>query len=227
MKIREKIKLGFEGLKENGPVVIVALGDSVTHGGMTNYVDQESAYHSVLRKKLLKHCDYYPVSVINSGIGGTTASLAYENLEKRAFRYSPDLIIVCFGLNDVHSPKENYLNALEGIFRECQKRDIDVIFMTPNMMNTRVAEDTAEELLGFAERTAREQNEGLMDDYIYSAKRLAVDMGVTVCDCYSRWKEMAKTKDTTTLLINRVNHPCPEMHELFAECLFDTIMKED
>ena len=98
--------------------------------------------------------------------------------------------------------------------------------MTPNMMNTRVAEDTAENLVAFAHRTAKEQNEGLMDKYIYSAKELAESMGVPVCDCYSRWKEMAKTKDTTTLLINRVNHPCPEMHELFAECLFETIMKD-
>jgi lysophospholipase L1-like esterase len=226
MKVSEKIKLGLEGLKENGPIVIVALGDSITHGGMTDYVDQESAYHSVLRKKLLEYRDYYPVSVINSGIGGTRATLAYENLEKRAFRYSPDLIIVCFGLNDVHDPIENYLNALEGIFRESQKRGIDVIFMTPNMMNTRVAEDTAEELLGFAERTAKEQNEGLMDKYIYSAKELAESMGVPVCDCYSKWKELSKTEDVTNLLINRINHPTPKMHELFAESLFKMIIEE-
>jgi hypothetical protein len=93
-------------------------------------------------------------------------------------------------------------------------------------MNTYVAKDTPPELLGFAERTAKEQNEGLMDKYIYSAKELAESMGVPVCDCYSKWKELSKTEDVTNLLINRINHPTPKMHELFAESLFKMIIEE-
>ena len=58
------------------------------------------------------------------------------------------------------------------------------------------------------------------------AKALAKEMGVTVCDCYAKWKQMSQTQDVTKLLINRINHPTREMHELFAQMLFDTIFAD-
>ncbi len=226
MKVKDKLLMSEEGLKEIGGITIVALGDSVTQGWTRESVDQENVYHNRLRKKLISHRSLIPVNVINSGIGGTTAQFALENIEQRVFRYSPDLVIVCFGLNDVHGPLESYLSSLEGIFAECKRREVEVIFMTPNTMNTYVEKDTPPALLGFAERTAKEQTDGTMDKYIYSAIDVAKKLGVPVCDCYKEWKELAKTEDTTVKLANRINHPLPEMHELFAESLFQIIMKD-
>lgn len=34
---------------------------------------------------------------------------------------------------------------------------------------------------------------------------------------------LSETQDTTLLLANRINHPIRDMHELFAQCLFNTI----
>ena len=65
-----------------------------------------------------------------------------------------------------------------------------------------------------------------MDLYMESAVRLAEEMGVPVCDCYAKWKKLAETEDTTMLLINRINHPTPGMHELFAESLFQMIFPD-
>ena len=67
------------------------------------------------------------------------------------------------------------------------------------------------------------QNEGRMDLYIESAVKLAKKMGVKVCDCYKKWKKLSETQDITHLLANRINHPTKEMHELFAQCLYETI----
>jgi hypothetical protein len=47
-----------------------------------------------------------------------------------------------------------------------------------------------------------------------------------VCDCYSRWKILSETEDTTMLLVNRINHPKAEMHKLFADMLFETIFED-
>ena len=52
-------------------------------------------------------------------------------------------------------------------------------------------------------------------------------MGITVCDVYSKWKKLAETTDTTLLLANRINHPTREMHDLFADSLFETIFGKD
>ena len=81
--------------------------------------------------------------------------------------------------------------------------------------------------MAYAESTARMQCEGRMDVYMQEAVKLAKSMGIKVCDCYSKWKELSQTQDTTQLLANYINHPIREMHELFAQMLFDTIFREE
>lgn len=226
MKVKKKIKLDNKGLCEFGPVNIVILGDSVSQGSIIHNVDYENVYWNRLKKKFNSLNDQIPVNMINSAIGGTTAEFALKRLSNGVFNHNPDLVIVCFGLNDVNGKKEEYLNALKVIFDECEKNQTDVIFMTPNMLNTYVADDTLDDLKGYAKVTAEIQNSGRMDDYIHSAIDLANEMGVTVCDCYSEWKKLSEKEDITMLLANRINHPIPEMHNLFAEKLYDTIMRE-
>ena len=227
MKILEKLLMDQRGLVENGPITIVAFGDSVTHGavgpGELNY---ETVYWNRLRQKINDVRNYVPVNVINAGIGGITAKESLKRMEGQVFAHNPDLIIVCFGLNDVNGTLEDYISSLRTIFEECNNHGIQTIFMTPNMLNTYVAEDTEERFLDYAAKTAEMQANGRMDKYMNAACDLASGMGVELCDCYSRWKELGKTEDTTLLLANRINHPTNEMHELFADSLFNVIFKD-
>ena len=223
MKIKEKIMLDYEDLCKKGPINIVVFGDSVTHGAVNGYNDYENVYWNILKKKLNKFRDYMPVNVINAGIGGTTAAQSLERIYSQVLFHKPDLVIVCFGLNDVNGEFSEYVSALEEIFKKCSAV-CDVIFMTPNMLNTYVADDAPEEYLEYAQVTAKIQNEGRMDKYMAAAVAAAKKSGVTVCDCYAKWKELAKTKDITMLLANRINHPISEMHNLFADSLYEIIM---
>jgi len=211
-------------LFENGPVNIVILGDSVSHGAINGYQDYENVYHNKLRQKLNAFRDYIPVNIINASIGGTCALEGLQRLETQVLNHNPDLVIVCFGLNDVNGKLEVYLDSLKQIFKKCKGAGADVIFMTPNMLNTSVAEDTPPSIVDYAKHTAKLQTQGRMDEYIYSAKKLAEDMDITVCDCYSKWKKLSETQDITMLLANRINHPVSEMHKLFADSLYETIM---
>ena len=227
MKIKEKLKMDFTGLFENGPVNIVVMGDSVTHGAVNGYIDYEGVYWNLLKQKLNQFRSYIPVNIINTAMGGTTAEESVTRLERQVFRYEPDLIIACFGLNDVNFPLENFLAALERLFSRCWEEGYDLIFMTPNMLNTYVADDVEARYRKYSEKTAEYQREGgRMDLFMREAIALADRMGVTVCDCYSKWKELSKTQDVTRLLANRVNHPTPEMHQLFADSLYEVIMGE-
>ena len=227
MRVCEKIYMDDDDIIKNGPINIVILGDSVSHGCFLSGIDFEAAYWNLLRKKIIGVKNYVPVNIINSAICGISASTALEFVESRATVYSPDLIIICFGLNDVNGTLERYISALSGIFGKCVASGAEVIFMTPNMLNTYVAEDTLEKYKNYAAVTAEYQNSGKMDEFIFSAIKLAEDMGVKVCDCYSKWKELSKTQDTTQLLINRINHPNEKMHELFADELFKIIFDGD
>ena len=228
MKIREKIYLDRRGLEEHGPITIVAFGDSVTHGAVgPGEIDYESAYWNRLRKKILDVKSYVPVNVINAGIGGITAAGSIARMDRQVLAHEPDLIIVCFGLNDVNGPLETYLDSLKQIFEKSLASGAEVIFMTPNMLNTSVSEETEQCFYEYAHKTAEMQNGGRFDKYIYSAVDLARELGVTVCDCYSEWKELSKTQDITNLLANKINHPTREMHELFANALFRAVLGDE
>ena len=224
MKMHEKILMDRQGLEKYGPTTIVAFGDSVTHGAVgPGEIDYESVYWNRLRRKIISVRNYVPVNVINAGIGGTTAALSVERTEKQVLVHNPDLVIVCFGLNDVCGNLTDYTSALKQIFRKCNESGTATVFMTPNMLNTYVAEDTEPLYREYTKLTADIQNSGKMDKFMLSACRLAEEMDVSVCDCYTEWKKISETEDTTLLLANRINHPVREMHSLFADRLFETV----
>ena len=132
-------------------------------------------------------------------------------------------MIVCFGLNDINRPLEEFQAALREIFLRCQAAGAEPILLTPNMLNTRVAEDVDDCYREYAAVTAEFQNSGLMDAYMDGARSVATELHVRICDCYAEWKKRSETEDITMLLANRINHPSREMHELFAERLFQLL----
>lgn len=224
MKLTDKLNFTKEDLIANGPITIVAFGDSVTHGAVSGTeINYETVYWNRLKQKINNYRNYVPVNVINAGIGGITALGSLERIDRDVLSHNPDLVIVCFGLNDVNGPLEEYIDSLKVIFERTQNSGSDIIFMTPNMLNTSVAEDTSENLREYAIKTAEMQNSGRMDMFMESAIKLAAEMNVKVCDCYNKWKELSESQDVTYLLANRINHPIREMHELFAQSLFEII----
>ena len=227
MKIQEKIKMDRALLEENGAITIVVFGDSVSHGAVApGVIDYENVYWNRLRKKILSIRNYVPVNVINSAIGGTQASNSLKRFDKQVLKYDPDLVILCFGLNDVNNSLEEFISSIRYMIEKCKENGIDVVFMTPNMLNTYVHEKTAQNTYAYAHKTAEYQNSGKMDLFMESAVKLCRELDVLVCDCYSDWKKLAKTEDTTLLLANYINHPISEMHELFASKLFETLFPE-
>ena len=94
MKILDKIKMNTRGHDENGPITIVALGDSITHGYLCGEIDYESVYHNRLRKKLNEFNSQIPVNVINAGIGGRTAKQSLSRLDSQVLSHNLDLVIV-------------------------------------------------------------------------------------------------------------------------------------
>ena len=226
MNVKEKLGMDRNGLMENGPINIVIFGDSVSHGALNGTIDYEGVYWNRLKKMLNAVRSYVPVNMINASIGGTAAVHGVERMERQVLKHEPDLVIVCFGLNDVNDQLKIYLDSLGKIFSALKEREIDTVFMTPNMLNTSVAEDTPKQHYEYAIKTAKMQNEGRMDEFMKAAVSLAESMGVTVCDCYAEWKKLSETQDITYLLDNRINHPTSEMHALFAEKLYEVIIGE-
>ena len=220
--------------------VIAFLGDSVTQGVFETYerngkmqvvFDSTAAYAEKVKKLLAMLYPQAPVSVINSGVNGSSAPAGLERLKRDVLAFSPDLLVVCFGLNDANAEMDglnNYLNALRDIFRTAKENGIETIFMTPNMMNTDASKVFQGPILEpLADIFAARQLNGVFDAYMDGARQVCQEENVVLCDCYAIWKNMyAAGVDTTNLLSNGLNHPIREMHDLFAWQLVQTIIEK-
>lgn len=241
MRFVEVLKKKMENNPGTRTPIIAFLGDSVTQGvfevyekdGKTQVVfDSKETYSEKVKKILGILYPQAPVSVVNAGVNGSSAPAGYERLKRDVLGIEPDLLVVCFGLNDSNGEMEgieNYRNALRNIFRTAKEADVETIFMTPNMLNTHAGKVAPGELLkSLAEMFAKRQNEGIFDAYMDAAREVCLEENVTLCDCYAIWKKMHECGvDTTGLLSNGLNHPVREMHNLFAWQLVYTILSEE
>lgn len=223
----------------NPGVTIAFLGDSVTQGCFEVYrkaenaietvFDKRSAYHAYLSEIFTVLCPNVPVNIINAGISGDNAPHGFERLKEDVLVHKPDLIVVCFGLNDCSQGLDGvgkYIQALTNIFNAVKDAGCEIIFMTPNMMCTNVSCHIIDEFIkGIAEASAIRQNEGVLDAYIDAARALCKEKDVPVCDCYAKWKRLEEIGiNVTELLSNHINHPSREMNWLFAYSLAETIL---
>lgn len=218
--------------------VIAFLGDSVTQGVFETYekdkkmqvvFDSTSAYSEKVKELLAMLYPQAPVSVMNAGVNGSSAVSGYERLKRDVLAFSPDLLVVCFGLNDCNEELEGletYKTALQNIFTTAKMAGIETIFMTPNMMNTHSGKVSPGDILEpLAEVFAKRQLEGVLDAYMDAARQICQEENIILCDCYAIWKRMYESGvDTTNLLSNGLNHPIRKMHELFAWQLVQTIL---
>lgn len=220
--------------------IIAFLGDSVTQGVFEVYekdqkmqvvFDSTSAYAEKVKQLLAMLYPQAPVSVVNCGVNGSSATAGLERLNRDVLAFSPDLLVVCFGLNDVNAELEGletYKKALKKIFVTAKQAGIETIFMTPNMMNTHAGKVAPGEILEpLADVFAARQLNGVFDAYMDGAREVCREEDVVLCDCYAIWKNMyVAGVDTTNLLSNGLNHPIRKMHELFAWQLVQTIIEK-
>ena len=73
----------------------MCLGDSVTYGAGVSF---EETYEQQLEKTLKARG--LDAKIINAGIGSQCVWHGLERLEKDVIRFKPDIVTICFGLND-------------------------------------------------------------------------------------------------------------------------------
>ncbi|MBQ7337147.1 MAG: SGNH/GDSL hydrolase family protein [Clostridia bacterium] len=232
MQLIEKMAAKAQNNRAHEGVTIAFLGDSVTQGCFEIYKQENNAIEAVYDKQSSYErylfdifCTLYPsvpVNIINAGISGDNTAGGRARVERDVLRHAPDLCVVCYGLNDCSTAQgsvERYTENLAAIFDAIRATGCELIFMTPNMMNTRVsAALTDPDMIAIAERTAAMQNDGTFDAHIDAIRALCRDMQVPLCDCYAIWKTLQSAGvDTTALLSNHINHPTRQMNRLFAD----------
>lgn len=212
------------------PVLIAALGDSVTQG-VTEHVllDAEGVYHRRLQQRLESFFPTTTFGSINAGVSGGSAAQALDRLEQHVLRHEPDLVLVAFGLNDSLGGLPSlpaFQEALRTIAqRVVQETSAPLIFLTPPFMarrrNPRIHPDHED----FADRIIQAQVSGALARYAEGVREVARETGSALADVHAEWHRLAETgMDTDLWLCNGLNHPDGRGHQLAADLLFHVIL---
>ncbi len=236
MKIIDKIVRKQKARQFADPITIVCLGDSVTEGCFECYINEEGRIATVFERnnsysvKLQKILTFlYPTvqfNVINSGFSGGCAENGLQTLERDVLKFSPDLVIVSYGLNDSGRTIDEYVKNLSAIFEKIKATGSEIIFLTQNFMCSKISPYLTEKpLKDLANDLAKRQNTGVLEQYFDKAKEICKNYDIEICDLYSVWKAMAKCEiDTTELLSNKLNHPIREYHYYIAIKIIEKII---
>ncbi len=216
------------------PVTIAFLGDSVTQGCFECYVENDDRIETVFESESgfaaltrnILHM-FYPaaqINLVNSGISGDNARNGNDRFERDIAPFSPDLVVVGYGLNDCTKGEKGiapYTEALASIFEKTKGIGAECIFLTPNLMNDVVSPHLKEEKL---RALAKIFAENILDRYVAAAKKTAKAHRIPICDVYAKWCRLRECGvNTTELLSNKLNHPTREMHRLTAYSLVETM----
>lgn len=220
---------------------VICLGDSVTAGVFEvvrtgsyffgGYVyDVEAAYPALL-ESLLREAGY-DARVINAGVSGDTVGRGLSRLEDDVIAHDPDVVTVCFGLNDVClEDPDMYATCLGDLFDSIRRRsEAKIIFMTPNMLATYIHPNAADDYVNraMAEGNVYITESGMLDVYMERAREVCAEYGIPVCDAYARWKEIhAGGGDVTELLASYVTHPNRDMQRLFADMIAEAMRESN
>lgn len=232
MKILKRLAARSANPQGCRPVLIVCLGDSVTHGCFELRMPSPDrvgsahrpweGYPARLQRELSMRYPIAAPTVLNAGVGGNAARQMAERLHRDALSFRPDLVILELGLNDClerGGDAVRFARMTGDMLGRIVEAGAEAMLLTPNAMCGRVDPAICQSafLRDLFERAAEAQNSGRMTAFVEAARREAVMRGVPVADAYARWQEMrARGADTAALLANGINHPRPELHDLFV-----------
>lgn len=236
----EKLKNRNASAKSYEGATVVFLGDSVTHGCFEvsfdgekyhPVFDEEHSYTAIFRRMVKTLYPATQLNIVNSGISGNTAAKGLERLSRDVLAYHPDLVVVCFGLNDCTAGLDGidtYARNMREIVERVKASGAEVIVMTPSATT-----DSVHYLLP----TAREREdaghlaaltrEGVVDAYMDAARAVAAECEVALVDCYAIWKKFAAAGvEINEILSNKINHPTRELHLVFAYELLREVFRD-
>lgn len=212
------------------PVLIVALGDSVTQGlGGVDHFLHDEVYHQRLKRMLEKQYPLSIFSVINAGVDGSTAQAALERFDRDVVAHQPDLLLLGFGLNDAvlggPAGVDDFAAGVETLIRRTRDQtDADLILLTSNWMLSHDNDAIPDRYLHVAGKFLEVQHQGVLALYARRLQQIAADHSLALADVYQAWQALAdQGADTTAMLANGLNHPDPRGHQLAAEVIFQTI----
>ncbi len=212
------------------PLLIVALGDSVTQGYTSHAtIDHDGVYHARLKRRLEGTYPMTTFSVLNAGAAGQTVQDALKRLERDVIRHDPDLLIVAFGLNDAAHGGFEGVKQFKADLNHLLERveagtNAHVLLVTPSFMLEQTNDHIHPAELVYVAGLLPLQRGGIVAAYAAAIRQVGAARHLPVADVYAAWEQAALGGvDTDDWLANGLNHPTGEAHAITADLLLELI----
>ncbi len=157
-------------LKTGKPLLITALGDSLTFGWMV-----KKGYLAFLQEMLSKKYPSSEIDIINRGIPGDTMEGGLYRLQNQVINTQPDLILIQFGLNDAFCgyPVSDFQDKTISMVRDIKtKTDSEILLMTSSALNENDMK-TVEKYYDIIVRTAEKEKISIAKVHNYWTKNIS------------------------------------------------------
>lgn len=115
-------------LRSRQPALLVTLGNSNT--GNAGYTVGAKQWPELLHTALKERFGYEDILLVNAGVCGNTVQDAGHRLERDVLRFTPDLVIVCFGTNDRRLAPDVFRAELAATCRRVRATGASVLLRT-------------------------------------------------------------------------------------------------
>ncbi|MCL1865296.1 MAG: SGNH/GDSL hydrolase family protein [Spirochaetes bacterium] len=188
-------------LKSGEKVQLVALGDSLTYGWMTQYGFLD--YLEILIKKKYPNSQLF---IFNKGVPGDTATDGLHRVERDVIKLSPDLVFIQFALNDAYSG----FSA-----NDFQKNIESIIVKIKNRLNPEIA------LLTSVAIQDKNMNKVAKEFYM-KISQSGEKYNLPVITVHEYWEEKISSGIKHSQLVQYDGvHPTEKGYELMAEAVFE------
>lgn len=186
-------------LKTGEELKIVALGDSLTYGWMTEYgfID----YLIIMLRQKYPSSNF---SIYNRGIPGDTARDGLRRVGNDVLRLSPDLVLIQFALNDAYT----------GFSPEDFQHNIESIIL-------KIKDNTEMALLTSVALLHKEEN-SFAREYYKKISETGLKFDIPVVNVHEYWETKISSGINHFLLVQSDGiHPTESGYKLMAEAVFE------
>ena len=205
----------FEKARAGECPTIVWFGDSITTGcdASGEHKDALAPYQPSFPTLIREHIEnnYGRINYVNTAVGGKNTLWAQKELEERALKYDPDLLVLAFGMNDKLLDPEDFYKAYKEMLCRVYERSPEVRVL---LIGTMIPNPWSNWHLNQPRHT--EKLHKLAGEF----KNIAVcDMTRLSQDIYATGKRF---RDVNA---NNVNHPGDFLARVYAQAILRVIEK--
>lgn len=204
-------------LLENGERLnMLAYGDSITWGANASRrihaAPYREAYSELFCEALSGHYKS-GIHYTNTAIGGTDSAWAVKNVNELVIDYNPDLVILAFGMNDIWTSADDFRENIRTIINKVREKKPETEFI---LVATSTPNPLAVDFCG--------------NQWLFKAEldKLADETaGLAVADFTGMQQFLHSKKRFIDTTGNNINHPNDFLHRLWAQWLFDMLVKQE